>query len=384
MDCTASHDDCLALDFNNINLSSTQSENLTIGAEEVNKKSGSIDHISIPNDSPESITKLYPHLYSTILQGQTSLLRENANQSLAALFPSVLTAEGPKCKNELSSILATTNNTSTTLNATNSQSSVTGSVAAELSQALSTALSLSASEAAIAGTVTATYKDTLPRSDLAVTQTNLISCNNEIVDTNAKSASFSINGSSSTLITDITTSTCATAKKRKHQTPVTTSCTPVTTVHSTNVTLPGRTSSESNSSTSSAKETKQEIGPVTLGDALQQKIRETQAKIKSNVISASSSQSLLPPGKCNSHHNHQTGSKELNQLLHQHYCGRKAPKAPSASAVRKGKVPPPPGSTNVSPQSAKTSSPTPGPDSTLDSSGLPDKTAMDLQEDCDR
>ena len=142
----------------------------------------------------------------------------------------------------------------------------------------------------------------------------------------------------------------------------------------------------STTSTSSTKETRQEIGPATLGDALQQKIRETQAKIKSNVISASSSQSLLPPGKCNSHHNHQTGSKELNQLLHQHYCGRKAPKAPSASAVRKGKVPPPPGSNNVSPQSAKTSSS--GSESVLDTSGLPDKVknkAIDSHpEDCDR
>merc|ERR1712018_509267 len=57
--------------------------------------------VSTQNDNPESIAKLYPHLYSTILQGQTSLLRENANQSLAALFPSVLTAEGPKSKSDL-------------------------------------------------------------------------------------------------------------------------------------------------------------------------------------------------------------------------------------------------------------------------------------------
>ena len=60
------------------------------------------------------------------------------------------------------------------------------------------------------------------------------------------------------------------------------------------------------------------------------------------VTSASSSQSTLPPGKCNSYTNHLTGSKELNQLLHQHYCGKKAPPKPSASAVKRGKVPPPP------------------------------------------
>ena len=53
-------------------------------------------------------------------------------------------------------------------------------------------------------------------------------------------------------------------------------------------------------------------------------------------------QSTLPPGKCNSYTNHLTGSKELNQLLHQHYCGKKAPPKPSASAVKRGKVPPPP------------------------------------------
>merc|ERR1711997_1252784 len=90
----------------------------------------------------------------------------------------------------------------------------------------------------------------------------------------------------------------------------------------------------------------------------------------SNVISASSSQSLLPPGKCNSHHNHQTGSKELNQLLHQHYCGKKAPKAPSASAVRKGEVPPQPGSATTSPTKAASqtapSSSHPGSSATLE------------------
>ena len=136
-------------------------------------------------------------------------------------------------------------------------------------------------------------------------------------------------------------------------------------------------------STSVTDEIRGEIGPPTLGDALQQKIRETQAKIKSNVISASSSQSLLPPGKCNSHHNHQTGSKELNQLLHQHYCGKKAPKAPSASAVRKGKVPPPPGS-NVSPQSAKSSNI--GSESVIEANTLGDRSRpTELHpEDCER
>ena len=114
--------------------------------EEANDDSGLPENIILPNSSPESIAKLYPHLYSTILQGQTSLLRENANQSLAALFPSVLTAEGPKCKNELpQSLPSSLPGDIGTVNSTPS-ANMTGSVAVELSQALSTALSLSTSE----------------------------------------------------------------------------------------------------------------------------------------------------------------------------------------------------------------------------------------------
>merc|ERR1719412_338935 len=248
--------------------------------------------------------------------------------------------------------MSNTSSIATTLCSNNLPSaSVASTVAAELSQALSTALSLSASEVATAGNITAACKDTEPRSETAVTETCSIihmENDNKNTDTNAIFPSNLQHGNA--------TSSICTAKKRKHQIPRSISCTSTIQAHSTNVTSPIRSMSESTSSSSSAKEgPRQEIGPATLGDALQQKIRETQAKIKSNVISASSSQSLLPPGKCNSHHNHQTGSKELNQLLHQHHCGRKAPKAPSASAVRKGKVPPPPGS-NVSPQSTKSSS----------------------------
>ena len=388
---TSSHEDFSSLESSKINLPSNNSKNLTNDVENFKKDYGSIDNISIVNDSPESIAKLYPHLYSTILQGQTSLLRENANQSLAALFPSVLTAEGLKNKNEAPSPVTTsTNNSSTTVNPTVTSSSVTCSVAAELSQALSTALSLSASEAAAAETVTASYKDKLPRSNTAVTQTNLTNCCTEKDETRARSiVSTTHSNSSSTSINDgLTNSHCTTGKKRKHQqTPATPHCTTAVTLQSTNITMPRSTSSDSTMTVPSAKETRQEIGPATLGDALQQKIRETQAKIKSNVISASSSQSILPPGKCNSHYNHQTGSKELNQLLHQHYCGKKAPKGPSASAVRKGKVPPQPGSANMSPSSAKTP-PKTGSDSTVAQNELTDKskpqTTDFLPEDCDR
>ena len=377
-------DETIALDFKKISISSALSDKFTNGTEEQNRNSDADENFILPNCNPDSIEKLYPHLYSTILQGQTSLLRENANQSLAALFPSVLTAEGPKCKTDLpTSVLASTSSIATTLSSNNLQSaSVTSSVAAELSQALSTALSLSASEVATASNLTAACKDTVQRSETAVTET----CSIIHIDNDAKNTDISAMIPSNLHHGDATSSIC-TAKKRKHQTPRSISCTSTIQAHSTNVTSPLRSMSESTSSSSSVKETtRQEIGPATLGDALQQKIRETQAKIKSNVISASSSQSLLPPGKCNSHHNHQTGSKELNQLLHQHYCGRKAPKAPSASAVRKGKVPPPPGS-NTSPNSVK-SSPVAGSEPALETSDLSDKMrhkTMDPHpEDCDR
>ena len=300
---------------------------------------------STQNNNPESIAKLYPHLYSTILQGQTSLLRENANQSLAALFPSVLTAEGPKSKNDLvTSELVSYAKNATSLDQTSySSTTVSESVAAELSLALSSALSLSKYDVTQNHSVSLPYKDSTPRSETVISQ-NV---------SKAKEGYLSDNRQSTLQSGTIHSQNSIAPKKRKHQPPSSESCTSTIQASNVNVTSPIHSSYETTSSLTDG--IRPEIGPPTLGDALQQKIRETQAKIKSNVISASSSQSLLPPGKCNSHHNHQTGSKELNQLLHQHYCGKKAPKAPSASAIRKGKVPPPPGS-NVSPQSAKSSS----------------------------
>ena len=395
MECAGSTEGYLASDFNNLNLSTAQPESWKNGAEEISKRPGLVDHNPLSNGSG-SVAKLYPHLYNTILQGQSSLLRENANQSLAALFPSVLTAEGLKNKIDASqsSGLASTTNASTTLNpSTPASTTLTGSVAAELSQALSTALSLSASEAAVVGTVTAACTDTLPKLETTVTQSSLANNNIEKSDIVAKSTSVPTTGNMSTTSgtkkTNVSSS-CAAGKKRKHQQVTETNCATGTTAYKANLnTSTGSSSSESTSSILSAKGTTgPEIGPVCLGDALQQKIRETQAKIKSNVISASSSQSLLPPGKCTSHHNHQTGSKELNQLLHQHYCGKKAPKAPSASAIRKGKVPPQPGSTTTSPTTAKaasqiaTSNSTPGSSASLEK--IENRDVDTRHEDCNR
>ena len=312
--------------------------------DENNQNSTFDEMFSTQVNNPESIAKLYPHLYSTILQGQTSLLRENANQSLAALFPSVLTAEGPKSKSDLiTPELASYAKNSISMDQSNySSTTVSESVAAELSMALSSALSLSKSDVTQKESLTLPYKDTTHCSETVITQ-NKSKCN----EGNGRNKWQSSNQNS-----EISLQNCAVPKKRKHQPPSSESTTSTIQASNVNVTSPIRPSYETTSTL--ADGLRPEIGPQTLGDALQQKIRETQAKIKSNVISASSSQSLLPPGKCNSHHNHQTGSKELNQLLHQHYCGKKAPKAPSASAVRKGKVPPPQGS-NISPQSAKSS-----------------------------
>ena len=392
MECAESTEGYLASDFNNVNISAGQSESWKNVTEEISKRTGLVDPNPLSNGSG-SVAKLYPHLYNTILQGQSSLLRENANQSLAALFPSVLTAEGLKNKIDTSqsSVLASTTNALTTLNPSTTSTTLTSSVAAELSQALSTALSLSASEAAVVGTVTAAGTDTLPSSEITVTQSSLGNTNTEKSDIVAKSTpvltTCNMSTTSGTKKTNVSSS-CAAGKKRKHQQVTDTNCAAGTTAYKANLnTSTGSSSSESTSSNLSGKGTTgPEIGPVCLGDALQQKIRETQAKIKSNVISASSSQSLLPPGKCTSHHNHQTGSKELNQLLHQHYCGKKAPKAPSASAVRKGKVPPQPGSTTTSPTKAASqtapSNSTPGSSATLEK--IENRDVDIRHEDCNR
>ena len=333
------------------------------------------------NNNPESIAKLYPHLYSTILQGQTSLLRENANQSLAALFPSVLTAEGPKCKNDVdtSELSALTKNIAT-FNQNKYASNAAESVAADISLALSSALSLSESDVAQRDAATVPYKDTMPRLESVISQSKSLGKEkNEMKYRHSCSPGIGAQQKSTT-----NSQNCAATKKRKHQPPVSDFCNSTVQANNVNATSPIHTVHESTTSTIMDGSI-QEIGPPTLGDALQQKIRETQAKIKSNVISASSSQSLLPPGKCNSHLNHQTGSKELNQLLHQHYCGKKAPKAPSASAIRKGKVPPPPGSNNP-PQSTKSSS-TSGSDSANEanvSSGQRNAPRDLHPEDCER
>ena len=327
----------------------------------------------------ESIAKLYPHLYSTILQGQTSLLRENANQSLAALFPSVLTAEGPKSKSDLatSELASFVKNTATLDQNNYSSATVSESVAAELSLALSSALSLSKSDVTLKEAATVPYKTTTPLSETFISQSKFKGPERSVVENWQSSAPASGPPNSSNNYQN-----CTVTKKRKHHTPGSESCTSSIQANNVNVTSPIPSMHETSASVTDG--IRGEIGPPTLGDALQQKIRETQAKIKSNVISASSSQSLLPPGKCNSHHNHQTGSKELNQLLHQHYCGKKAPKAPSASAVRKGKVPPPPGS-NVSPQSAKSSNS--GSESAIEANTLSERKSRPAElhpEDCER
>ena len=301
---TGGLEDDHSLGFGDMKISSSQSGLNSTGAKEDHENAGLKDSIPLPTCSPESIAKLYPHLYSTILQGQTSLLRKNANQSLAALFPSVLTAEGPKCKNESSaSIHGSILNPAVAFEHNDSPSSVTGSVAAELSQALSTALSLSVSESAKAGTVTS-YKDSVPPSDTKVTQMNAAS-DIGTLSQHAKSE-ISINSSGNQEISIASSLPCGSATKKKNQLPRSRPCTNKMQSHSANGTSPLHSSSESTTSFSSANENvRPEIGPATLGDALQQKIRETQAKIKSNVVLSSNSQSLLPPGKCNSHLNHQ-------------------------------------------------------------------------------
>ena len=159
--------------------------------------------------------KLYPHLYQSILQGSSpSLLKENAKQGLAALFPSLLTAEGLKPGSESS--VATSTPTVTTSS------------------------------------------------------------------------------------TPLTTPTSTTTARRK-----------------SSITAKSESSVVSTTSSSSSSSSGKKVAAF-----------------------SSSSQSKLPPGKCDSHKNHLTGSKEINQLLHEHYCGKKAP--PKPSAVKRGKLPAPP------------------------------------------
>ncbi len=173
------------------------------------------------------LAKLYPHLMQTIKQGGLSTLSSPAflkeNQGLAALFPSLLTVDGPKLP-------------------------TSASVAAELSQALSTALSLT---------------DTMPGS----TTSHL----SESLD--------AIQPSSEVLFTQQKDSKNSAATKA--------------TVDKINL------SEHVNSSDNSANKTAGSIAK------------------KSNA--------------------------EITALLQQHYCSHKnKKKPPSASAIRKGKVPMPP------------------------------------------
>uniref|UniRef100_A0A0K2UT98 FAM193 C-terminal domain-containing protein n=1 Tax=Lepeophtheirus salmonis TaxID=72036 RepID=A0A0K2UT98_LEPSM len=77
--------------------------------------------------------------------------------------------------------------------------------------------------------------------------------------------------------------------------------------------------------------------------ASESKMINTSSSASSSCSSSSSTATAPAASKrkvCSANHGN---SREINKLLQQHYCGhKKMPPAPSASAVRKGKVPPPP------------------------------------------